>query len=95
MARRIRAYGVLCCSLCEDQTSLTLQRSYGANLRRDIKDRRVAGALLTPPRGTDSLSIRRLDTCCFRARQLHVARKRWIIVSSSSTKDCSKRAHLS
>ena len=41
-----------------------------SSLRRDIKDRRIAGALLTPPRGTDSLSIRCLDTCCFLARHL-------------------------
>ena len=34
------------------------------------KDRRFAGALLTPPRGTDSLSTRCLDTCCFVVRQL-------------------------
>ena len=52
------------------QSSLTLQRSYRVNLRRDIKDRRIAGPLLTPLRGTDSLSVRCLDTCCFRARQL-------------------------
>ena len=62
---------------------MTLQRPYRANLCRDIKYRRITGALLTPPRGTDSLSIRCLDTCCFLARQLHVTRTPWIIVSSS------------
>ena len=82
---RIRAYGVPCCSICKDQTSLARQRSYRVNLRHDIKDRRIAGALLTPPRGTDSLSIRCLDTCCFFARQLHNARRPRIIVSSKSS----------
>ena len=56
--------------MCKDQTRLTLQRSYRVNLRRDIKG---------------SLSIRCLDTCCFLARQLHVAPKPWIIASSSSS----------
>ena len=78
VASRIRAYGFPCCSICKDQTSLALQRAYRVNLRRDIKDRRIAGALLTPPRGTDSLSSRCLDTCCFVARQLLIARKPWI-----------------
>ena len=58
---------------------MTLQRAYLVNMRFDIKDRRIAGALLTPPRGTDSLSIRCLDTCCFLARQLRVARKPWTV----------------
>ena len=79
VASRIRAYAVPCCSMCKDQTSLmTLQRSYCVNLG-------IAGGLLNPPRGTDSLSVRCLDTWCFFARQLHVARKPWIIVSSSSS----------
>ena len=69
----------------KDRTSLTLQRSYRVNLRRDIKDRRIAGALLTSPRGTEGLSILCLDTTCFLARQLHVARKPEIFVSSSSS----------
>ena len=77
---RTRKNGVLCYSMC-----LTLQRSYRVNLRRDIKDRRIAGPLLTPPRGMDSPSLRCLDTCCFLAKQLHVARKPWIIVLSSNS----------
>ena len=60
VASRIRAYGVPCYSICKDQTCLALQRAYRVNLRRDVKDRRTAGALLTPPRGTDSLSLRLL-----------------------------------
>ena len=69
---------------CVAQTSLTLQRSCRVNLRRDIKDRRIADALWTPPRGTDSLSIRCLDTYCYLFRQLHIARKLFNIVPSSS-----------
>ena len=38
---------------------------------------------MTPARDTDSLSSRFLDTCCFLARQLHIARKPWINESSS------------
>ena len=75
VASRIQAYGVPLYSMCKGQTSLAVQRFYHVNLRRDYKHRRIAGALLTPPRGTGSLSIRCLDTCCFLARQLHVARK--------------------
>ena len=80
----------------KDQTSLTLERSYRVNLRRDIKDRRIAGASLTPSRATDSLSIRCLHICCFLARQMHVARERWIIVSSSSSNNwsCPSVLHL-
>ena len=76
---------------------MTLQRSYRVNLRRDIKDRRIAGALLTLPLGTGSFSVRRLDTCCFLARQLHVARKPWSISSSSSSNiwSCPSVHHLS
>ena len=59
---RIRAYVVPRYLMCKDQTSLTPQRSYRVNLRRDIKDLGISGALLTAPRGTDSLSIRCLDT---------------------------------
>ena len=71
---RVRAYGVPYYSTSEDQTNLTLQRAYRVNQRRDIETRRIAGALLTPARGTDSLSKGCLDTCCFLAGQLHVAR---------------------
>ena len=78
---RIRTIGVPCYSPCKDQTSFALQRSYRVNLRRDIKDCRIAGALLTQPRGTESLPFRCLETCCFLARQLLVARKPWIIAS--------------
>ena len=70
-------------SICEDQTSLALQRACRVNLRADIKDRRIAGALLTPPRGTDRLSIRCLFTCCSLVRQLHVPRP-WNKSASSS-----------
>ena len=80
-----RAYGVPCYSMCKNQASLTLQRLYRVNLCHDIKYRRIAGSLLPVPRGTDSLSIRCLDPVCFLDRQLHVARKPWIIVSSSSS----------
>ena len=37
VANRIRTHGVPLHSMCKDQTSWTLQRSYRANLRRDIK----------------------------------------------------------
>ena len=62
--------------MCKDQTRLTFQRSYRGNLRCDIKDRRIVSALLTPPRG---------NSCCFLTRQLYIARKPWIIASSSSS----------
>ena len=39
VASRIRAYGVLCRSICKDQTNVVLRRAYLVNLRRDIKDR--------------------------------------------------------
>ena len=81
---RTRAYGVPCNSICKDQTNLTFPRAYRASLRRDIKDRCISGALSIRPQGADSLSDRCLDTCCFLARQLHVARKPWMIASSSS-----------
>ena len=70
----------------KNQTSLALQQACRVNLRRDIKSRRIAGALLTSPRGTDSLSICCLDTCGFLARQLHKARRTWIIIASSNNK---------
>ena len=60
---RIRSYGVPCYSRREDQASLTLQRTYRVKMRSDIKDRRIAGALLIPSRGMDSLLIRCLHTC--------------------------------
>ena len=78
VANRIRPYGVPCNSICKKQTNLTLQRAYRVNLRRDIEDRRIAGGLLSPPRGTDSVSFQCLDTCYFLARQSHGARKPWI-----------------
>ena len=80
---RARACGVPCNSICKDQTNLTLPRAHRASLRRDIKDRAFQ-ALFRFGHGADSLSDRCLHTCCFLARQLHFARKPWMIASSSS-----------
>ena len=45
------------------------------NVRSNELDAASRHQRLSLPRGTDSLSLRCLDTCCFLARQLHVARK--------------------
>ena len=64
---------------------MTLERSYRVNLRCDIKDCRIASGVSTPPRSTDRLSISCLDTCCFLATQLNIARKPPISAPSRSS----------
>ena len=82
VASWLRAYGVPCYAMCKDQSSLALQRSYRVNLRRDIEDRRIVGALLLRHEARAVFhSTRCLDTCCFLARHLHTSGKPWIAAS--------------